>query len=87
MIDEIYNYPEHDYNACEALKEYEIKSQKRDELMYEQIIDRRGRQINGRRLNTPPIRMISISYIARKYNTTVQEMRSHWGCIDLDFEK
>ena len=76
------NPPQHNEIACEAYKQFNKDYDEIDAKMYEQIIDRRGNKINGRRLNTPKINYIPISDYARKYGTTVKEMKQHWRCIE-----
>lgn len=72
----------HNDKACRALKEYERKAQYRDEYMYEQITDDKGRKINGRRLNTKALPPVSMSEIAAKYGVTIEEMKQHWRCVE-----
>lgn len=72
----------HNDKACRALKEYERKAQYRDEYMYEQITDDKGRKINGRRLNTKALPPVSMSEIAAKYGVTIEEMKQHWQCVE-----
>ena len=72
----------HNDVACKALKEYESKAQYRDEYMYEQITDDKGRKINGRRLNTKALPPVSMSEIAAKYGVTIEEMKQHWRCVE-----
>jgi hypothetical protein len=72
----------HNDKACQALKEYERKAQYRDEYMYEQLTDDKGRKINGRRLNTKALPPVSMSEIAAKYGVTIEEMKQHWRCVE-----
>lgn len=72
----------HNDLACQALKEYERKAQFRDEYMYEQLTDDKGRKINGRRLNTKALPPVSMSEIAGKYGITIEEMKQHWRCVE-----
>lgn len=72
----------HNDNACKALKEYERQAQYRDEFMYEQYTDDKGRKINGRRLNTKSLPLVSMSYISEKYGVTIEEMKQHWRCVE-----
>jgi hypothetical protein len=74
--------PPHNNIACQAAKEYENYAQARDEYMYEQLDGPRGNKINGRRLNTPPLKIVSMSYYSEKYNVTIEEMKQHWKCVD-----
>jgi len=74
--------PFHDDIACRALKEYEDAAQKRDEWMYEQITTKKGQVINGRRRDTLPLDNVPMSFFASKYNTSIEEMKRHWRCIE-----
>lgn len=76
------NPPQHNERACEAYRKYNEDYDEIDTKMYEQIKDEQGRVINGRRLNTTKINYIPISEYAKKYGTTVKEMKQHWRCIE-----
>jgi len=70
----------HNDVACQALAEYDRLATARDIAMFEQIPGPNGELINGRRLNTPSIPLVSMYSIAQQYGTTVKEMKEHWRC-------
>lgn len=71
----------HDLVACQAYKAYHKYQDERDAIMFEQIPFKKG-FINGRRLNTPFVKYISMNDFAWQYGTTVEEMKKHWRCVD-----
>lgn len=81
MARELLNVPAfHNDAACQALAEYDRLATARDIAMFEQIPGPNGELINGRRLNTPSIPLVSMYSIAQQYGTTVKEMKEHWRC-------
>ena len=73
--------PIHDDVACKAMAEYEQLANERDVAMYEQIPAPSGEMINGRRLNTPNLPMVSAFSIAQKYGTSWDKMQKHRRCL------
>lgn len=79
---QFYCEPIHADIACQAAKEYEAAAQARDEYMYEQLDGPSGEKINGRRLITKSLPIVSMSFYAQKYKVTIEEMKQHWRCVE-----